>query len=46
MVFVDRNKILKKLGIPDKTLDDIITFHEGMKGFVVSEVDFSDYLML
>lgn len=32
----------KKLGIPDKILNVIISFHEGMKAAVVSDGEFSD----
>ena len=35
-------KVLKKLGIPDKILNIIISFHEGMKAAVVSDGEFSD----
>ena len=33
-------KVLKKLGIPDKMLNVIISFHEGMKAPVVSDGEF------
>ena len=35
-------KVLKKLGITDKILNIIISFHEGMKATVVSDGEFSD----
>ena len=54
MVFVDLTKafdtvnrhalwkVLKKLGMPDKMLNIIISFHKGMKAAVVSDGEFSD----
>ena len=35
-------KVLKRLGIPDNMLSVIVSFHEGMKGAVVSDGDISD----
>ena len=54
MVFVDLTKafdtvnrdalwkVLKKLGIPDEMLNIIISFHQGMKGVVVSDGELSE----
>ena len=54
MVFIDLTKafdtvnrkalwrVLKRLGIPDKMLNVIISFHEGMKASVLSDGVFSD----